>query len=86
MNLRLQLVTVADTYANAKGQARATVSTLVLNGGHVLDGLAGGQADVTTKTFEKAVAWFDANWPADLAWPEGVARPSAAASADGVAA
>lgn len=28
-------------------------------------------------TFNRSMAWFDANWPADLEWPAGVPRPSA---------
>lgn len=29
-----------------------------------------------TGTYDKAMAWFDAHWPVDLAWPAGVPRPS----------
>lgn len=28
-------------------------------------------------TYAAVLAWFDANWPADLTWPDGVERPSA---------
>lgn len=31
-------------------------------------------------TFNQAMGWFDENWPADLAWPADVPRPSAQAS------
>ncbi len=49
---------------------------MVFNGGHVLDRLATQQSDVKTTTLEAAVKWFDANWPVDEPWPEGLARPS----------
>jgi hypothetical protein len=32
----------------------------------------GGHID----TFNRAYAWFDANWPADLEWPAAIPRPS----------
>jgi hypothetical protein len=30
-----------------------------------------------SETFGRVLAWFDANWPADLAWPRDIPRPSA---------
>jgi hypothetical protein len=81
MTLREQLVLLADSYAAIKGLARATVSDRVLNAGHVLDRLAAGRADITTATLERAVLWFDANWPEDNPWPVDLARPSLAADA-----
>lgn len=32
-------------------------------------------ADCMTGTAQNVVAWFDAYWPADLAWPDTVVRP-----------
>lgn len=81
MNLRQQLVTLADCYLASIGRARATLSTTLLKDGKILDRLARGEADVTTVTFERAVLWFDQNWPTDLPWPAGVARPSLVAQA-----
>jgi hypothetical protein len=37
-------------------------------------------------TFNRAYAWFDANWPSDLEWPRDIPRPSAAKAAKGRAA
>lgn len=75
MLLKDQLLLVADTYAEAAGIGRKRVSTIVLNRGATLDAIAEGRADVTTGTFEKAMLWFSASWPANVAWPEGVTRP-----------
>lgn len=30
----------------------------------------------TTERMERAVRWFQLNWPADLEWPKGVPRPT----------
>lgn len=74
MNMREQLLLVADTYADAAGIGRKRVSTIVLNGGSKLDAIARGR-DITTGTYEKALAWFSDHWPADAVWPEAVLRP-----------
>jgi hypothetical protein len=76
MNLRSQLVNVSDVYCAATKLSRARVSTLVLNRGATLEKIAAGDADVNTATFEKAMLWFSANWPADAAWPVDVERPA----------
>ena len=74
--LRFRLVRLADAYAAAKGISRATVSTLVFNGGHVLERLACGKGDCSTGNFERALVWFSANWPRGTKWPaEIIARP-----------
>ena len=77
MTLKENLLTVGDVYAAAIGVSRARVSTIVLNRGATLDAIANGKADVTTGTFEKAMAWFSKNWPPQAAWPEGITRPAA---------
>lgn len=81
LTLREQLVRVAEVYAGSKDLSLARISHIVLKGGHVLPRLAAGESDITTGNFEKALLWFSANWPADLAWPEGVRRPAASEAA-----
>lgn len=70
---------VAAAYCEACKLSPARVSTVVFNDGKALTRLAAG-GDLTTRSFERAMAWFSANWPADLAWPDGVERPSPAAA------
>lgn len=79
MNMRQEIVTVADRYAEALGIGRKRVSFIVLNRGSRLDQIADG-GDLNTGTFESAMQWFSDNWPPGLEWPEGVARPARAAS------
>lgn len=76
MTLREQLLALFDAFAEARRLSRSRISTLVFNGGHVIDRVAAG-GDVTTGKFEDAVKWFSDNWPEDAVWPEGVARPGA---------
>lgn len=54
--------------------SRARLSTLLFNDGKALARISTGK-DVTTRTFESAMAWFSANWPTGLNWPEGIERP-----------
>ncbi len=62
------LIAISDAFCAARGMSRARVATLVFNYGKKLDLIADG-ADLATRTFERAMAWFGDNWP------EGVERP-----------
>jgi hypothetical protein len=74
MTLIDQLLTVSDTYCTAVERSRSRVSTLIFGDGGRLDGLANGK-DLNTRSLERALDWFAANWPEGTVWPEGVARP-----------
>lgn len=74
MTLVDRLLTVASTYAEARGLSMSRVSTLIFGDGKVLDRLAKGR-DVTTGRFEGAMQWLSDNWPVGAHWPEGVDRP-----------
>lgn len=78
MTLREQLLTVADSFVAHTGRARSTLSNRIFTDGGRLDGIAAGK-DLNTRSFERAMAWFSANWPDDLSWPDDVARPAPAA-------
>ncbi|WP_295894872.1 hypothetical protein [uncultured Bartonella sp.] len=75
-NLRNQLVIVSDIFGNARGIGRKRVSTIVLGQGSKLDAIANGSADVTTKTWEKAMQYYSDNWPKNAVWPVSIARPT----------
>ena len=74
-NLRTQLVIVSDIFANARGIGRKRVSTIVLGQGSKLDAVANGSADVTTKTWEKAMQYYSNHWPQNAVWPVSIDRP-----------
>jgi hypothetical protein len=77
MDLRTQLITVADVFGRHTGRGRKRVSTIVLNQGNRLDEFASGRLSPTVRVFERAMLWFSANWPAEANWPADIARPSA---------
>ncbi|OWV94245.1 hypothetical protein ATY81_12395 [Rhizobium sp. R72] len=69
MTLREQIITLADTYAEASGIGRKRMSTIVFNRGAKLDDIVDG-GDLATGTFERALQWFSDNWPEGVAWPD----------------
>lgn len=75
MDLRTQLITVADQYAVLTERGRKRVSTLALGQGNRLDDFANGSLSPTVKTFERAMLWFSRHWPKGEPWPKGVVRP-----------
>lgn len=85
MNFRQHLLGLIDAFAAAKGLSGSRVTTLAMNSGSVYRFLREGK-DITVGRLESAVRWFSDNWPADLPWPEGIARPAAKAPNEGEAA
>lgn len=74
MTLREQLMLTSCQFAQQRGLSLSRVSKLVFNDGKTLDRMRAG-GDVTTNIYERAMAWFSANWPQGVDWPEGVRRP-----------
>lgn len=74
MTLTEKLILITDRYCAHVSRSRSRISTIIFGGGDRIDGIAGGK-DLNTRSYEKAMTWFATNWPADLAWPEGVDRP-----------
>jgi len=68
-------------YCEATGRSPARVATLIHDQGAFFKNLESG-GSCTIDTFDKAVRWFSAHWPADLPWPEGVERLAAAVAED----
>lgn len=75
MDLRTQLITVADTYGHLTGRGRKRVSTLALKQGNRLDAYAEGTLSPTVTVLERAMQWFSDNWPEGHPWPDGISRP-----------
>ena len=74
MNLRHHLIGLIEEYAKEKGLSVSRVSTLLFSSGMKYEQLLEGK-DITVGRLEDAVRWLDANWPEDVAWPEGITRP-----------
>ena len=68
------LVTLAEAFAAHRGLKLSTVSTYVAGDGKFFGSLK-GPAGCTLARAERVLAWFAANWPADLEWPRHIPRP-----------
>ena len=73
--LRLGLESLVTSYAAAVGKARTTVAHAAIGSDRFFSRLDAG-GTFTVRVYDAAVQWFSDRWPADLAWPEGVARPA----------
>lgn len=80
------LIELAQTQAAHEGVTHFAISMRIFGKGDFFHGLITKDSDCRTRTAERVLKWFDTNWPADLAWPKHIARPSAEARAAGRAA
>lgn len=69
------LITLSETFASHAGITHWAVSMRIFGKGDFFRNLSEGR-DCRTATAERALRWFDANWPEDLEWVDGVERPS----------
>lgn len=69
------LLTLANTLARHDGVTHYAISMRAMNKGDFFKRLMEPEIDCRTRTAAKLIAWFDANWPDDLEWPEGIHRP-----------
>lgn len=75
------LVTLIRSYATARGISVSYASRLLTGSGDTVDRVAGG-ASVTARRAETILRRASERWPADLAWPAGVPRPSPGSETD----
>ncbi|WP_425091970.1 hypothetical protein [Tropicimonas sp. S265A] len=69
-------IKLAETYVAHMGGSTATISNKIVGHARHFKRLKEGGGCTLTNA-KKVTDWFDANWPADLEWPEGIQRPSA---------
>jgi hypothetical protein len=74
MDYRSQLLTLASTFAAARGLSEARVATLVQNSGSFFDRIRNG-ATCTVDVYLRVQQWFADQWPEGIEWPAGVDRP-----------
>lgn len=81
MDTKHPLVALSEALAAHEGvthfaiSMRATGSMRTKGKGDFFKRLMLPGADCRTRTAEKMIGWFDANWPADLEWPRDIPRP-----------
>ena len=68
------LLCLARAYSDHTGIALTTAGVRACRNDKLFVRLAAGKT-CTVRTLDRAVSWFAANWPDDLAWPPDVPRP-----------
>lgn len=63
------LVILGMAMAKHQGRSLASISRCALNDPPALERLKNGIGSVTFRVYDRAIKWFQANWPADLPWP-----------------
>lgn len=70
-----EICTLANRLAAFEGVSHWAISQRIYGRGDVFQRLNDGR-NAYHSTLERAERWFSANWPEDLAWPDGIDRPS----------
>ena len=76
MDQRTSLITLAETLAAHRGVTHFAISMRALGKGDFFKNMKDKGWDCRTRTAERVLGWFDANWPSDLQWPAPIKRPS----------
>lgn len=69
------LITVSEQLAVHLGRSQYTIAAMAGVHSRLFKRLREG-GGCRVDTFNQAMHWFDANWPADLAWPRDITRRS----------
>lgn len=70
------LMRLAGTFSEATGVALATLGERAAGDWRFFTRVRDADLNFRVRTYDRAVAWFSANWPADLDWPVDVPRPT----------
>lgn len=73
--LTAQLLELGTLYASAMRLEDSTVGRLCAADGRFFARLRHGKT-FSVRKFDDVVAWFSANWPADMPWPSDIERPA----------
>lgn len=75
MTLMDQFRATVAAYTVGHPKAGKGLSFRLFDDSKRLNVLMTGRGDMTLSTFERAMAWFSANWPDGVEWPSDVPRP-----------
>lgn len=67
------LLRIAQAYADATGKSLRWLGKEIVGSHRFFLRLQAGDG-CSTGNLDKSMAYFDEKWPADLAWPAGIAR------------
>jgi len=71
----IDLVRLAELYANHLGLSTGTVATYAQRDGKFFGRLKDG-GDCTLRVASRITVWFSDHWPDDLMWPADIPRPT----------
>ena len=74
MDLKSDLLTVADCYCAATGMSKARLATILANDGKFFERIEGG-GGFNIRRFEDSMRWLSEHWPDNVKWPGSVMRP-----------
>lgn len=69
------LISLAEQLSSHLDLSEQTLSNKAVGHARLFSRLRSGKG-CTVATYHRVVAWFDANWPEDVAWPSDLPRPS----------
>ena len=75
MTREQKILLLGKCYAQAKNLTLTSVGVYACNYGGFFKSLTNG-ASARQDTERKIIRWFSENWPADLAWPNDIERPT----------
>lgn len=71
------LTALASAYTSAVNVSLATLSERAAGDWRFFQQVAAGALNYRIRSYDRAMTWFSANWPAGLEWPADVPRPIA---------
>ncbi|MDR7232798.1 hypothetical protein J2X45_003908 [Caulobacter sp. BE264] len=74
-DLKRHILACAAALSAHRKQALVTISRLATGDWRFFDRIESG-CSFTARKYDATMAWFSANWPEDLAWPDDVPRPA----------
>lgn len=76
MDQRNALIKLAEALAAHQGVTHFAISMRAMGKGDFFKNMIERGYDCRTRTAAKLMQWFSDNWPADLAWPRDIPRPT----------
>jgi hypothetical protein len=74
--LRQNLTQCAAAFMAKRDISPSTVGRLAAGDWRFFERLGESRKTFTARKYDEIIQWFSDNWPAEAAWPSGVARPS----------
>ena len=72
------LLTLAQAYSAKRTVSLATLGRQAAGDWRFFDHLCDSTKTFTARKYDQIMGWFSENWPEDLPWPAGIARPQKA--------